>query len=121
MITVLPNAVDVIKEKIVTSQVERRAASVRSADVPVLELKDYKKAKPAVLREAKKAVEEDGADVIVLGCVGMAKIGREIQQELGVPVVEPAEAAIKMAETLVRMNLSHSKRSFKTPPEKEIK
>ncbi len=121
VITVLPNAVDLIKEKIITSQVDGRLASVRSADVPVLELKNYKKAKAATLREAKKAIEEDGADVIVLGCTGMAKIAKEIQEELGVPVIEPATAAIKIAEMLVQMNLSHSKRSFKTPPEKEIK
>ena len=121
IITVLPNAVDVIRERVITSQIGDRCASVRSADVPVLELKDYERAKAATLRESKRAVEEDGADVIVLGCVGMAKIAEEIQKELGVPVVEPAAAAIKVAEALVQMKLSHSKRSFKTPPKKEIK
>lgn len=121
VITVLSNTVDIIKSNIVASQLDGRLASVRSAEVPVLELKDHERAKASILREARKAIEEDGADVIVLGCTGMAKLAKEIQEELGVPVVEPATAAIKLAEILVQMGLSHSKISFKTPPEKEIK
>lgn len=121
VITVLSNTVDIIKSNIIASQLDGRLASVRSAEVPVLELKDRERAKASILREARKAIEEDGADVIVLGCTGMAKLAKEIQEELGVPVVEPATAAIKLAEMLVQMGLSHSKISFKIPPEKEIK
>jgi len=120
VITVLSNTADVIKHNILASQFDGRLASIRSAEIPVLELKNHEAAKAAILREAKKALKEDGADVIVLGCTGMAKLAKEVQKELGVPVVEPATAAIKIAEILVQMRLSHSKRSFKTPPEKEI-
>ncbi|MGC8849072.1 MAG: aspartate/glutamate racemase family protein, partial [Candidatus Bathyarchaeia archaeon] len=109
------------RSNIIASQLQGRLASVRSAEIPVLELKDHERAKASILREARKAIEEDGADVIVLGCTGMAKLAEEIQKELGVPVVEPATAAIKLAEIFVQMGLSHSKISFKTPPEKEIK
>ncbi|MBS7644760.1 MAG: AroM family protein [Candidatus Bathyarchaeia archaeon] len=121
VITVLSNTVDVIRSNIIASQLQGRLASVRSAEIPVLELKDQERAKASILREARKAIEEDGADVIVLGCTGMAKLAKEIQEELGVPVVEPATAAIKLAEIFIQMGLSHSKISFKTPPEKEIK
>ncbi|WP_455364210.1 aspartate/glutamate racemase family protein [[Eubacterium] cellulosolvens] len=121
VITVLTNTAKVIKSKIVAAGIESRCASVRSAEIPVLELKDYKKAKKKILVEAKKAIHEDGADVIVLGCTGMAMLAQDLQRELKIPIVEPATAGIKLAEILVQMKLAHSRISFPTPPQKEIK
>jgi len=121
VITVLPNTAKVIEANIVASGLESRCASVRSAEIPVLELNNYGKTKRRLLVEAKKAIQEDGAEVIVLGCTGMAKLAKELQSELGVPVVEPATAAIKIAEILVQMGLTQSKLSYPPPPKKEIK
>lgn len=41
--------------------------------------------------------DEDGADVIIMGCAGMAKHRQNLQQELGVPVIDPTQAAAVMA------------------------
>lgn len=98
-----------------------KLASVRTINIPVLELLDHDKAKEAILREAKKAVEEDGAHVIILGCAGMSPVIREIQHKLNIPVIDPGNTALKMAELLVSMNLSQSKKCFPKPPPKEIK
>ena len=46
-------------------------------------------------------VEEDGAEILILGCAGLAAHRKAAQQEIGVPVIDPVEAAVKMAaETL---------------------
>jgi len=37
-----------------------------------------------------------------------------------VPVIDPAKLAFKIAEALADMGLSHSKRTYPTPPQKEI-
>jgi allantoin racemase len=42
-------------------------------------------------------VEKDGADVIVMGCAGMARHRRPLEAALGVPVIDPTQAAVAMA------------------------
>jgi allantoin racemase len=42
-------------------------------------------------------VEEDGADVVVMGCAGMARHRRPLEDALGVPVIDPTQAAVAMA------------------------
>lgn len=93
-----------------------RLASIRHIGIPVLELlKDVDKAKLALQRECGQAIDEDGADVIVLGCTGMAPMARYLNQVLDVPVVEPGAAAIKVAELLAQLGWRHSKRCFPLP------
>jgi Asp/Glu/hydantoin racemase len=47
--------------------------------------------------------DEHGADVLVLGCAGMARYRDPLQQALGIPVVEPTQAAVTMAIGRVRL------------------
>ena len=92
-----------------------KCASVRSVAIPILELQtgmDVQAKK--LLEEAKKAVNGDGADVIVLGC-GSMFISIEEIQALGAPVVVPGIAALKLCEDLIDMQLSQSKRAFCIP------
>jgi Asp/Glu/hydantoin racemase len=41
--------------------------------------------------------ELDGAGAIVMGCAGMARHRRPLEQALGIPVIEPTQAAVAMA------------------------
>ncbi len=47
--------------------------------------------------------DRHGADVLVMGCAGMARYRRELEQAVGVPVVEPTQAAVTMAIGRVRL------------------
>ena len=94
-----------------------RLASVRSIEIPVLRL-EKEKTQNTLLTEAKKAIEEDGADTIILGCTGMSGMAKGLQETLGIPVIDPTAASLKMAETLVDMELSQSKKAYPYPPEK---
>jgi allantoin racemase len=42
-------------------------------------------------------VEKDGADVVIMGCAGMARHRRPLEAALGVPVIDPTQAAVAMA------------------------
>jgi len=101
------------------SGLESRLASVRAVGVSVEETTgDEGKTKEAVLIEARKAIEEDGAEVIILGCAGMAGYDKELEEELGVPVLDPSAVALKMAEAMVDLKLKPSKIGyFAHPPE----
>jgi allantoin racemase len=43
------------------------------------------------------------ADVLVMGCAGMARFREALERELGIPVVEPTQAAVTMAIGRVRL------------------
>jgi len=120
VVTVLKSTAEAIKENISKYGFENRVASVRVANIPVLDLKDEKKAFKTILAEAKLALEKDEAEVIVLGCTGMSSLTQKLQKELEVPVIDPAVASLKLAEIYVSMGLTASNRTYEIPPEKEI-
>lgn len=57
----------------------------------------------------RRAIEEDGAEVLVLGCAGMGHITKRMEQELGVPVLDGVVCALIVASGLVRAGLTTSK------------
>ena len=61
------------------------------------------------LLTARAAIEEDGAEVIVLGCAGMTGLDKRLQQELGVPVLDGVVCALIIATGLVKYRVSTSK------------
>ena len=52
---------------------------------------------------------EDHAEVICLGCGGMAELEATVRERTGVPVVDGVSAAVTVAESLVHLGLSTSK------------
>lgn len=63
----------------------------------VLELSDSARTRAGLKRVGEKLRDELLADVIVLGCAGMAGHRQWLEQTLGIPVVEPTQAATAMA------------------------
>lgn len=66
-------------------------------------------------REAEAAIEEDGADVIVLGSTTMHASASFLAGVLPVPVINPGQVAWKTLEMLIGLGLSHSKKAFPAP------
>ncbi|PRE11522.1 aspartate/glutamate racemase family protein [Burkholderia multivorans] len=90
---------------------KRFCRNVRATDVAVLELdRPGSAARAIIVDECRRALDEDGADAIVLGCAGMAEFAHEIEQQIGAPVVEGVTAAVKWAEALVALRLATAKR-----------
>lgn len=100
-----------------------KLASVRPLEMSVLEMDaEPERAKARILQEAGAAVRQDGAEVIILGCAGLAGYSAEMERVLGVTVLDPSPAALKMAELLVSLKLKHSKRGlYAFPPPKTFK
>lgn len=79
----------------------------------------------AMLREGRRAVEEDGAEVIILGCSAEVGFHQTLQAELGVPVIDSALAPFKYAEFLAEAAqrlawLPSRKWGSQAPPQQEI-
>ena len=98
-------------------------ASVRSLDLSVAETdSDPAKTKQRLLDVARVAVESDGAEVIIMGCAGMAGYAAEIEEQLGAKVIDPAAVALKTAEAMTDLGLTHAKIGlYARPPEKIFK
>ena len=98
-------------------------ASVRALDLSVADTDQYpEKTKQRVFEAAQKAVEEDGAEVIILGCAGMAGYASELEARLNIKVLDPTAVAVKIAEAMADLGLAHSKRAmFAYPPEKAFR
>ncbi|MFW6142183.1 MAG: aspartate/glutamate racemase family protein, partial [Candidatus Saliniplasma sp.] len=74
-------------------------ASFRSLGLGVLDFhEDTDKTSQIIKEEAKKAVEEDNAEVIILGCTRQFGFYKELQDEIGVPVIDTILAPFKYAE-----------------------
>lgn len=84
--------------------------SVRTTELAVLDLEaEGKDAASIILAEARRALSEDKADCIVLGCAGMADLVDHLSRALGVPVVDGVACGVKILEGLIDLRLSTSR------------
>lgn len=65
-----------------------------------------------IVAEIEKAVAEDGADTIMLGCTCMAPVGPEIAKRSNVPVLESMRTGYKTVETMLALGVRHSPVAF---------
>jgi allantoin racemase len=94
--------------------------NVRACEIGVLELEDpASDARRVITEECRRAVVEDAADAVVLGCAGTADLASQISDTVGVPVIDGVAAATRTVETLVALGLrTGSRGEFATPPAK---
>lgn len=96
-----------------------KCASVRSVEVPpdnqsLLSGKE-EDLFPLLLSAANKAIEEDGADVLILGSTTMHQAHSYLAGRLPVPLVNPGPLAYKLAEAALGLGLSHSRKAYGRP------
>ena len=119
VVTTLSRSIPALEHNLLRYGFERRAR-VRAAEVPVLALEDETSdARARIDAEIARALAEDRAEAIVLGCAGMAKLARDLAARHGCPVIDGVGAAVKLAEMLVALGLRTSKRGgYEAPPPK---
>jgi allantoin racemase len=102
-------------------------ASFRSADMSVCEFqKDHDITANRLFQSAEKAVKEDYAESIILGCTCELGFYEKIQEKLGVPVIDPSLAALKQAEQAAMLSKNYGwkpsrKWSCAAPPAEDLK
>ncbi|MFH8635134.1 aspartate/glutamate racemase family protein [Streptomyces lydicus] len=121
VVTTLDRAVPQIQDRLLTAGLLQRCAAVRGTGLGVLELEEDPARTVEVILETAREVVRAGAEVICLGCGGMAGLDAEVAAALGVPVVDGVAAAVKFAEAVVGLGLTTSTaRSFAPPRPKAI-
>jgi allantoin racemase len=99
----IPQKEDLVKKY----SLENRCASIRATGLGVVV--NYKEKKEKLIQEGEKAVKEDGAEVLILGCAGMAGMDKEIEKIANVPVIDGVVSALMLMESLIRYRVSTSK------------
>ena len=119
VLTMWPQWLPLYRKTLKEYDLESQLASIRSIDVrpdtqALLEGKeDVVFAK--LLDAGKRAIEEDGADVLILGSTTMHQSHAYLAENLPVPVLNPGVIAYKQCELLLDLGLSHSKAAFPSP------
>lgn len=112
IVTVSKTGIPIFEELVKKLNFEEFVVSIRAIGISVPEIeKNLQKTVNLLLEECKKA-EKDGAEVIVLGCTGFAGLAERLQKHMAIPIIDPAGAAVKIAENLVSLKLSHSKKRY---------
>lgn len=75
---------------------ERRLAGDRSLDMTIVELVSTDVVEK-VSKIAAKLRDDDGADVVILGCAGLGSYRAALQSEIGLPVIDPVQAGVALA------------------------
>ena len=97
VISILPASIPRHYRSFAAMGVRNRLAGDRALGRGVAELSD-KAATMAALTETGVALRDtDGAEAVILGCAGMAGYRAALEAALGVPVIEPCQAAAAMA------------------------
>lgn len=69
----------------------------------------------ALLTQCRAAIDEDGADVLILGSTTMHQSHAWLSDRLEVPILNPGVIAYKLCETLVLLGQAHSKKAYPSP------
>jgi allantoin racemase len=80
-----------------------RLAGERPLEMSVAETASGEDTLARMTEVGRELVEKDGADVLVMGCAGMARHRRPLEEALGVPVIDPTQAAVTMAIAAVQV------------------
>lgn len=121
IVTVLDSVVGLFEDLAKKYGVDDHLASIRWIDIPVLDIhKNLGAVKQKLAEESLRAIEEDGANGIVLGCTGFIGCAAFIEKLLkskgyDVPVIDPTTTCLVISQGLIKLNLSHSKKMYPTP------
>ena len=120
IVTVVPDVVPMLRELARTLGVEENLASIRVIDVPVPELTNIPLVEQKLVEQSIAAIQFDGARAILMGCTGMLGVREYVEQNIQaqlqlnepVPVISPNQHSVGYLQSMVRMNLTHSRLAF---------
>jgi allantoin racemase len=111
VVTTLKRSVPPIEHNLLRYGLASRCARVRAAEIPVLELEvPGSAARTRISTEIDRAIREDDAEAIVLGCAGMTDLAKDLSLQHDLPVIDGVSAAVKLAEALHALGLRTGKR-----------
>ena len=119
IMTTLDRSIPILTRNLSHYGLTHRCAGVFASNIPVLLLESDPNSYAMVLDAARKALLASHGEALVLGCAGMSHWVAQLEQDLGMPVLDGVRIAVKFAQALVDLKLTTSKvRSYKYPEAK---
>jgi allantoin racemase len=116
IIAIVAEAEPLFRRRVRDYGFEGRLAGVRHVNTHVLDIEVSRRLlRDDLSREARQAVVEERADVIVLGCTGLVGVASDVQARVGVLVLDPLLVALRTAEMFARAGLTHSRAAYPCP------
>lgn len=117
IVTVMKTVMPMCHANLAKGHLDGRVISIRSIEIPVLDLGAHGRLCDALVRESIAAIEQDGIEAVVLGCTGMIDVSETVKERLfeagyDVPVIEAAQAAVMMLELYAKMGLRPSRLTY---------
>jgi allantoin racemase len=110
VVTTLARSVPALEHNLKRYGLATRCVRVRSSEVAVLELeRPGSDACHRISAEIGRAVMEDRAEAIVLGCAGMTDLAGRLAREHGLPVLDGVTCAVRLAEAMAGLGLRTSR------------
>jgi Asp/Glu/hydantoin racemase len=101
IVTFSPTLAPWYRECVAMHGLGARCAGIRALDEAFQSISDVQSEKEdALVRLANLAVEQDGADVVILSGAPLAGLAEKVKDRISVPVIDPIAAAVRQAETL---------------------
>jgi len=94
---------------------EKRYAGSWPMEMAVLEMHRNREQSLRCLATGADLLAEKGAEVILLGCAGLSSFQTSLQEDLGLPVIDPVKAACWQLKALVEMGLRTSQTGMFAP------
>ena len=113
LIAILPNSIPRHMRTLGAMGVFERLAGDRALGLTVADLADESRTLPAMIATGCKLRDRDGANVLIMGCAGMARYREALETATGLPVIEPCQAAVSMALCHIELELSHKAKDAK--------
>ncbi len=118
IVTVIPRIHTMLEEMVRAYGMAERIVEIRTTPLYVLDIERDPEGSMEKLRdEVRRSVNDAEAEAVCLGCAGFAQFAAELEDELGVPVLDGVVCATKQAEVLVELGKTTSKRKTYRPPE----
>lgn len=118
ILTVLDSVVPLMEAQMREMGADSRCKSIRTLNIPVLELAtDKERTLQVMIDLAKQMTREDRPASIILGCMSEAFLlfDEKMQPSIDVPIINPAKVCIKTAEMFSSLKMTHSKASYPAP------
>lgn len=120
LLTILPETVGSKDNKLREMGLLDKCASVIPLGIPAPDLeKDHKRLMQVLTEKAHLAMERDGADALILTCVGLFHAAGELSAKVNIPVLDPTACGVKWAEMFARMKFCQSRKAYPFPLEKK--
>lgn len=107
IIAIRPASIPRHRRAVAAAGLTDRLAGDRALELGVTELADRQRTIDRMVAIARMLRDTDGAEVLILGCAGMARYRAEIEDATSLPVVEPCEVAVATALGRIALNLTH--------------